>query len=187
MTEFSWVSAVGPLYTKANSHDQKLREEKETKWSQLHQGEYRRAGLAWPPVYAQEFVGMCSQCRLTEREAEIVHYLDRTCPVALLAIEDELVDLGQNLGRQSTRHSGCVPCVTPGSRLWLRRRRRWMLAPEAIVAQGFDPPRSDLLRRYSHRQVFDVVGNSFHGDSCLSALAVALASAPSLQSLANLQ
>ena len=118
---------------------------------------------------------------ITEREAEYINFLDRTSPVEQLAIEDEVVDISQSLGRQPNRHCGYVPCILPGSRLWLRRRKRFLLAPEAIKAQGVDQPAFGLLSHFDHRTVVDIVGNSVHADSCLCALTVALASAPQLQ------
>lgn len=39
--------------------------------------------------------------------------------------------------RATVRH-GCVPCLTPSSRIWLRRRQRWLLADEFLILQGID-------------------------------------------------
>ena len=162
------------------THDSRNIKEKQ-KWKEKHKKTFHRACLQWPPVYAADFQEMIAANVISEREAEYIHFLGRTSPMEQLAIEDELVDISQSLGRQSNRHCGYVPCILAGSRIWLRRRKRFLLAPEAIKAQGFDPPASCLLKRFDHRRVFDIVGNSFHADSCLCALTVALASAPQLQ------
>ena len=166
---------------KAKCHDVRESKKESLKWKEWHEAEFHRAGVAWPPLYTKSFHELCIEHGLTAREAEYLHYLDRMCPMELLAVEDEIIDVSQSLGRESGRHAGRFPCVTPQSRLWLRRRRRWVLAPVANAAQGYDSPPGNLLRQFTHRQVIDLVGNSFHGDSCLAALAVALSSAPCMR------
>ena len=156
--------------------------DKSFKWKKHHDSEYRKAGLLWPPVFERKFHEMILQNGVGDREAQYIHFLDRVSPMQELTIEEELVDLSQSLGRESGRHAGRIPCITPNSRLWLRRRRRWLLPPEAIVAQGFDVPPQEQLQQFGHRQLLDLIGNSFHGDSLLISIAVAIASAPSLQS-----
>eukprot|EP00971_Amphidinium_carterae_P202351 4015053-Amphidinium_carterae.1 len=88
---------------------------------------------------------------------------------------EEILDVSQSINR--CRHvKDVAPCITPGCRLWLRNRCRWMLAPEAVICQGFSIP--EKLKEYTHRQIVDLVGNAFHCDSLLVSFAVALASAP---------
>ena len=152
-------------------------EDSRFKWCELHKQTYTSAGLEWPPVFGTAFARMCQSARMTERECEIVHFYDRTNSVELLAAEDQALDLSQSIVRAAFA-GGVMPCITPRSRLWLRRRRRWLLAPEAVACQGYDAPTN--LSDWSHRQVLDLIGNSFHGESSLLSLAVALASAPSV-------
>ena len=61
------------------------------------------------------------------------------------------LDLSQHIDRQSLRLR-VVPCITPGGRVWKRRDASWLLAPEAIMAQGFDPHRVPHLKTFTHRQ-----------------------------------
>ena len=87
------------------THDS-LHKKGKQKWKEQHEKSFQRACLQWPPVYAADFQEMIAANVITEREAEYIHFLDRTSPVEQLAIEDELVDISQSLGRQSNRHCG---------------------------------------------------------------------------------
>ena len=153
------------------------------KWKRDHKAIFADAGLVWLPVYSEQFKSMVAEAGMCSREAEVLHFHDRLSPVDLMATDDELLDLSQSLGR-ARGSRGLVPTIHPTARLWLRRRSRWLLAPEAVRCQGFDVPVG--LPAWTHRQVFDLIGNSFHGDSCIAALVVALASAPSLQASRSL-
>ena len=133
-----------------------------------------------PPVYSVEFLQFIVNQRLTQREAEIVHYYDRMNPCDMVVADDLMLDLSQSLKR-SEPGADKAPCITPGGQLWLRRRRRWLTAYEASMCQGYDPPPRMKLRQFSHRQIIDLIGNSFHCDSCVVSLAAALACAPSMQ------
>eukprot|EP00971_Amphidinium_carterae_P131484 2604054-Amphidinium_carterae.2 len=143
------------------------------KWKDQHKQAFEEKSLEWPPVYRESFRSMVKEARMTEREAEILHYVERCEPVSECIAEEWLVDVSQSLGRsrQSNRQ---VPCITPGSRLWCRARERWLLAPEAVRCQGYAVPQG--LEEYSHRQIIDLVGNAFHADSAMVSFAVALAS-----------
>ena len=133
--------------------------------------------LAWCRLVAQRPRSMVARGSTREREAEITHDVDRTAPMSEVFAEDSLIDLSQSLNRGHCSRS-VMPCITPGARLWLRRRCRWLLAPEAVSCQGYAAPSG--MRNFTHRQVIDLVGNSFHCDSCLVSLAVAFASTPPL-------
>ena len=161
-------------------HKHRVSEDDTLKWRRLHHEAFSAAGLEWPPVYCAEFQNMVAEFGIGVREAEYIHYEERVKPVILIASEDEVLDVSQGLGR-GLHTADTIPTITPVARLWLRRRKRWLVAPEAIRAQGYDLPPG--ARRFSHRQILDLIGNSFHGDSLIAALCVALASAPSLQSI----
>ena len=125
--------------TQAVTHDARsMKDCQKDKWKAWHMTAFRRANLNWPPVYTFDFQQVLANNLITAREAEFLHFLDRTCPVEQYATDDEDIDISQSLGRQSRQHCGALPCIVPCSRLWLRRRKRFLLAPEAIKAQGYD-------------------------------------------------
>jgi site-specific DNA-cytosine methylase len=142
------------------------------KWRHLHAKMFEKAGLVYPPSLTEKMQKLALEAGLTDREAEILHYSDLVAPIEHCLEHDMLIDLGQSLGRcrESTRK---VPCVTPGSRLWWRRAERWLLAPEAVRAQGYDP--TDEMMQFTHRQVLDLMGNAFNSSCLMASLAVALA------------
>ena len=112
--------------------------------------------------------------RMTTREAEVLYYLDRVRPMMHEHCGESFVDLGQSIHRCRLSVSDTVPCITPSSRLWKRRARGWLLAPEAMLAQGYDPAYVPCLTNFSHRQILNLMGNAFNSSSYLVALATAL-------------
>ena len=91
--------------------------------------------------------------------------------------EESFCDLGQSINRCRLPISDTVPCITPSGRLWKRRAREWLLAPEAMLAQGYDPAYVPCLTDFSHRQIVNLMGNAFNSSSYLIALATALGTA----------
>jgi site-specific DNA-cytosine methylase len=142
-----------------------------SKWLVLHSRMFNKAGLTWPPILSDELSALASEAGLTNREAEILHYSDLVDPMEHCLEADMLIDLSQSIGRcrESTK---AVPCITPRSRLWWRRDTRWLLAPEAMLAQGYDPTKG--MRSFSHRQVLDLMGNAFNSSCLVASLATAL-------------
>ena len=120
---------------------------------------------------------MAREMRLTTREAEVLCFLDRVKPMMHEHCEESFVDLGQSINRCRLSVSDTVPCITPSGRLWKRRAREWLLAPEAMLAQGYDPAYVPCLTYFSHRQVVNLMGNAFNSSSYLVALATALGTA----------
>ena len=164
----------------AIGHKHRVAADDSLKWRRLHHEAFSDAGLEWPPVYSAEFQSMVAEFGIGPRAAEYIHYEERMRPVSLIASEDEVLDVSQGLGR-GLHAANTIPTITPAARLWLRRRKRWLLAPEAIRAQGYDLPPG--ARKFKHRQILDLIGNSFHGDSLIAALCVALSFAPRLTTI----
>ena len=58
--------------------------------------------------------------------------------------------------------SGCVPCITPASRLWLRRRQRWLIGVERMALQGFNmDTHAKALSEISEPLQCKLAGNAF--------------------------
>ena len=60
---------------------------------------------------------------------------------------------------------GRVPCITPGAKIWLRRRRRFLLGQEMFGLQGLDPGKyRAILASTAERTQKSLSGNalSFH-------------------------
>ena len=113
---------------------------------------------------------------LRPREAEIIYYFDIVFPTDDMYEEESVLDVSQSLHRALSTVK-LMPALTPRSRMLLRRRQRWLLAPEALAVQGYPDPDQACL--FSHRQIVDLCGNAFHADSLMVSMATALASAPS--------
>ena len=123
---------------------------------------------------SRDELALASEMRLTTREAEVLYFLGRVRPMMHEHCEESFVDLGQSINRCRLFLSDTVPCITPSSRLWKRRAREWLLAPEATLAQGYDPAYVPCLTNFSHRQILNLMGNAFNSSSYLVALATAL-------------
>ena len=95
---------------------------------------------------------------MTTSEAEVLYYLDRVRPMMHEHCDESFVDLGQSIHRCRLSVSDTVPCITPSSRLWKRRAREWLLAPEAMLAQGYDPAYVPCLTNFSHRHILNLMG-----------------------------
>jgi hypothetical protein len=101
---------------------------------------------------------------LTDREAEIVHFWEFTEPMEQCLQADAVLDLSQSITRACVTMSGLVQCITPHSRLMWRRARRWMIAPEAIRGLGYNL--KPEYASWGHRQLFDLMGNSWNSSQC---------------------
>ena len=88
--------------------------------------------------------------------------------------DDAILELSLSINRVRPRH-GQMQCLVPNSHAWWRRRKRWLLAPEAMTAQGYGP--TVQAKRFSYRQVMDLMGNAFNSAQLLPAFVVALSMA----------
>ena len=141
---------------------------------------YEQQGLRYPPAFSDDLMSLIASCRLTQREAEMIHYFDRIVPMDTV-IDDELfLDLNDSLARQ-VKHMKIIPCVCPKSRVWKRRQRSWLLVPEILRAQGFDMSFAPASRSFAHSKMVDLLGNSFNAVSFVVAVASALARTPELR------
>ena len=147
-----------------------LTDDRVTKWVAMHRRVFTDAGLHHPPAYPQAFSARMHACGVNPREADIIWYFGMIASLEEELCFDTIIDVSQNLDRLKPQI--IMPCILPGARLWWRRHERWVTAPEAIVAQGFDEPRH--LAKFGHRLIFDLIGNSFAGSSYTIALACQL-------------
>ena len=141
----------------------------EGKWTPLHAETYRSKGLQWPPS-TQALQSVCGAAytgdnatdvfQLSRREAEIVFYLDKVSPSPDASIAEEAMDVSQNIDRVHVGHDK-VYCLTPGQRVFLRRRRRLLLGEEALRLQGLWRGDARALRTSSDAQLSDLAGNAF--------------------------
>ena len=152
-----------------------------TKYKHQHRRMYEQQGLRYPPAFSDDLMSLIASCRLTQREAEMIHYFDRIVPMDTV-IDDELfLDLNDSLARQ-VKHMKIIPCICPKSRVWKRRQRSWLLVPEILRAQGFDMSFAPASRSFAHSKMVDLLGNSFNAVSFVVAVASALARTPELVS-----
>ena len=120
---------------------------------------------------------------LPAREQHMLWLIEKMWPVASLpeGVED-VFDLSQCISRYNPiRHGGpwalmnTIPTITPGSKLWLRRRARAMIPEEKAAAMGIWNLPMDKL---SASQISDTVGNAFEASQVLTVCAVRLAYLP---------
>lgn len=118
---------------------------------------------------------------LPAREQHKLWLIEKMWPVASLpeGVED-VFDLSQCILRYNPiRHGGprtnTIPTITPGSKLWLRRRARVMIPEEKAAAMGIWNLPMDKL---SASQISDTVGNAFEVSQVLTVCAVRLAYLP---------
>ena len=111
---------------------------------------------------------MISDVCLSDREAEADRFWDQVDPIRESLATDCALDLRQAIDRCIVACKAFLQCVTPHSRLFLRRARRWLIGPEAARAQGFVLDAiSDL---YSQKEVIDLFGNGFAASSLMTAI-----------------
>ena len=134
------------------------------KWKPLRQSKYEKHGLTWPPCYSPECKQYITMAGLTDREAEVNCFFDFIRSMEQCLQTDALLDLSQSITRASVVMSGLLQCVTPHSRLHWRRAKRWMIAPEAIRALGYNLKAA--YAAFSHRQMLDLMGNSWNSSQC---------------------
>ena len=144
------------------------------KWKDLHKSVYAQANLLWPPCIDTELRQLAQIFGLLEREVEILHYNNRANPMSQLCVDDAILDLSQSISRVHAATQK-VCCVIPKGRFWWRRRKRWVLAKEIMMCQGFDATQAS--RGFRYRQIMDLFGNSFHAAPLLIAWATSLSMA----------
>ena len=122
-------------------------------------------GLDYPPVMHRSFESLCEEICATPRECERIAYYDIVDPIGDIHTEEIVMDVSQNLGRLplSDRSTGCLPCIIPGGRYYLRRQQRFMFASEVLRAQGWGP--TEACGKFTERQLIDIAGNGFHSSS----------------------
>ena len=150
----------------ASSFDLRAGDDVVLKWMTLHRATFQAASLHYPPVYTADFVDSMRARGVAPRQAEILWYFAMVAPLDGELCFDTVLDLSQSIDR--LRPQPIMPCILPGARLWWRRAGRWVTAPEAMTAQGFDLPPN--IRQFPHRLVLDLVGKSFAGSSYTIAL-----------------
>lgn len=69
----------------------------------------------------------------------------------LLVVEEEILDLSMNIKFGAGPSVGAVPCICPGSKLWMRGRQRVLTAVEKMQLQG--------MMRGTYRRGFDRAEN----------------------------
>ena len=136
---------------------------------------FARVNLQYPPQPSEAETCLAISMGMTEREAEVLYYHGRAWPLDQCHCEEMLIDLGQSIHRARVTVTDRVPCIIPRNRLWKRRAKEWLLAPEAMLAQGLDSSYPPRLREFNHKQIMDLMGNAFNSCSYLTALATALA------------
>ena len=71
----------------------------------------------------------------------------------------------QGINRCATTARDELQCYHPGGRMFLRRRARWMTCVEMYAGHGYSL--STVSRNYSHRELSDLLGNSFASSSVM--------------------
>ena len=162
---------------KDGQHGQRANKKKSSpnpKYKTQHKNAFIEAGLQYPPAPTEAEVELATRMRMTDREAEIVYFFDRVAPMEISHSEEMFIDLSQGITRTRASTSAMMPCITPHSRLWKRRAKEWLTAPEAMLAQGLDAAYVRYLKEFSHRQILNLMGNAFNSSSYLVSLATAL-------------
>jgi hypothetical protein len=141
------------------------------KWPGEHALAYRQAGLRHPPLlqafYSVEQMQVIQH--LPRRCQEIIYFKDKTSPLEDDNSDEEVIDVGQGLNRVPTC-SNAVPCILPRSILFMRRKFRLILAPEALVLQRLPKFSPQDLRAFSACELMDLAGNAFCGFNVLALL-----------------
>ncbi len=112
---------------------------------------------------------------LPRRAQEVIAWFDLKHPLTSMD-EEEVIDVGQNLGRVP-RAIGACPCVTSGSQLWLRKRRRMVEGVEALMLQGVKKfPHSLIEDLFVPANYYNLAGNAFCAYSAMAVQVGMLAS-----------
>eukprot|EP00959_Pyramimonas_sp_CCMP1952_P055226 1154587-Pyramimonas_sp.AAC.1 len=99
---------------------------------------------------------------LPRREQEVILFHDlKFGRLAKSDPREHVVDISQTLGRNGILWNG-VPCVTPKGKLWLRKRFRLLVPPEALAAQGFPLFTYERLSPFSVSELNDLAGGAFN-------------------------
>ena len=74
---------------------------------------------------------------------------------------------------------GKSPCCTPACKLWLRKRKRFIIADEKLALQGLNMRHyGPALKVTSEAVKNKLAGNSFNMHNCLVAFVAAFATLP---------
>ena len=80
------------------------------KWRSLHREAFRKAGLAYPPVFSDRLQTVIKISSLREREAEVLHYHERLWPVESITCHE--VFRATSLSSCSRRRRSGLPATT---------------------------------------------------------------------------
>ena len=140
------------------------------KWMADHASRYEKHGIAWPPPSGE--LARVPGFGASERELEIIHLYEQIKPPQ--SVLEEGLDVSQSIVRARFA-CGVVCCLTPGVRLFLRRRGRMLLGEEALRIQGLWSRDAVALQDFEDTQLLDLAGNAFSIGSFCSAFIVSLA------------
>ena len=145
--------------------------QKVPKWISRQKVMFETHGWSWPP-----FVNDEARSMLTDREEGVLQLsLARVQEkIDIHATDKEIcLETSQAESRPSWR-VGMTPCILPGQRIWLLRRRRLLLGAETMCLQGFPFHRlmdAIVSLNMSNRGLNDLGGNAFNGGVFVSILA----------------
>jgi hypothetical protein len=123
-------------------------------WQTKHAKWFKQEGLQYPVVYPEDWIEFQRRVGMTDRELDILFFYNLVKPIGMHTTDETFLNMQASLKRAYYASSGKVPCVLPKARFWKRSAGEWMIAPEYILAQGFDPEMvGPALTEFSHRQV----------------------------------
>eukprot|EP00959_Pyramimonas_sp_CCMP1952_P400994 8402587-Pyramimonas_sp.AAC.2 len=162
----------------------KAKEGKEdSDWPSLHRSMFREAKFRCPPVWEMNYTPdqLAKMSGLCDRSREVIlwhdlklGHIDPTGPAL-----EHFIDIGQSLGRVPSC-VGSIPCLTPGSLPWCRKRFRLLQPNECLAAQGFQLMPLAFFNRLglSHRTVRSLAGNAFNAHTAMAFTFAALCTFP---------
>lgn len=140
-------------------------------WPSLHAEYFRTHNFRWPP--AIELLYNPSELKflkesLSKRAQEIVAFWDQKFGRIAPGGNEVVIDTSQSIHRVPHLENG-LPCVTPGSAFWLRRRFRRLEPNECLAAQGVPLlPFPVLAGHFSGAELQSLAGNAFNLNSCMA-------------------
>ena len=90
------------------------------------------------------------------------------------------------MGRSTHAAPDVVPCYHSGARIWLRKRRRWLIGPEIIRGHGFSEARDGATSCYTTKELMNLMANSFSAPSIMVAFVSQMVLTTRLSALAHL-
>lgn len=139
-----------------------------SKWTLQHANFYRAKGISWPPStdHLREACGR--RVQVSRRESEIIYMMNELHPVDPASDVEVTVDISQSIDRVA-QGIGIVHCLTPGQKVFLRRRMRFLLGEESLRIQGLWAEDAAIIKSLSDKQLQDLAGNAFCSVSFASA------------------